>query len=135
MFRNPNSPGLRDKCRRARTVSGRSGCHCGQVSGIWPEVLKRAHAHKGASFVEIFQNCIVYNDGVFDHFTERSIADNWARKLKPSAGKAIVSAGKKDGRTFYRVRVVGLTSRTQAEQVASQLQAAYDLPKLWVGTE
>jgi 2-oxoglutarate ferredoxin oxidoreductase subunit beta len=39
-----------------------------------PEVLKRAHAHKGASFVEIFQNCIVYNDGAFDHFTERSIA-------------------------------------------------------------
>ncbi len=33
------------------------------------EVLKRAHAHKGASFVEIFQNCIVYNDGVFDDFT------------------------------------------------------------------
>src|SRR3546814_7422769 len=26
-----------------------------------PEVLKRAHANKGASFVEIYQNCIVYN--------------------------------------------------------------------------
>jgi hypothetical protein len=30
-----------------------------------PDVLKAAHAHKGASFVEIFQNCIVYNDEVF----------------------------------------------------------------------
>ena len=39
-----------------------------------PVVLKRAHAHKGASFVEIFQNCIVYNDGAFGHFTDRSIA-------------------------------------------------------------
>ena len=39
-----------------------------------PVVMKRAHAHKGASFVEIFQNCIVYNDGVFSHFTDRSIA-------------------------------------------------------------
>jgi len=39
-----------------------------------PVVLKRAHAHKGASFVEIFQNCIVYNDGAFAHFTDRSIA-------------------------------------------------------------
>jgi 2-oxoglutarate/2-oxoacid ferredoxin oxidoreductase subunit beta len=39
-----------------------------------PEVLKRAHAHKGASFVEIFQNCIVYNDGVFSHFTDREVA-------------------------------------------------------------
>lgn len=39
-----------------------------------PGVLKRAHAHKGASIVEIFQNCIVYNDGVFDHFTEKKSA-------------------------------------------------------------
>jgi 2-oxoglutarate ferredoxin oxidoreductase subunit beta len=39
-----------------------------------PVVLKRAHAHKGATFVEIFQNCIVYNDGAFAHFTDRSIA-------------------------------------------------------------
>ena len=39
-----------------------------------PGVLKRAHAHRGASFVEIFQNCIVYNDGAFRHFTEKAIA-------------------------------------------------------------
>jgi len=39
-----------------------------------PDILVRAHAHKGASFVEIFQNCIVYNDGVFNDFTERSVA-------------------------------------------------------------
>jgi len=40
-----------------------------------PEVLKRAYKHKGASFVEIFQNCIVYNDGAFKHFTEKSVQD------------------------------------------------------------
>ena len=39
-----------------------------------PVVLKRAHEHRGASFVEIFQNCIVYNDGAFDDFTERAVA-------------------------------------------------------------
>ena len=39
-----------------------------------PEILKRAHAHKGTSFVEILQNCIVYNDGVFDHITGRDVA-------------------------------------------------------------
>jgi 2-oxoglutarate/2-oxoacid ferredoxin oxidoreductase subunit beta len=38
------------------------------------DVLKRAHAHRGASFVEVFQNCVVYNDGVFDAFTEKSVA-------------------------------------------------------------
>jgi 2-oxoglutarate ferredoxin oxidoreductase subunit beta len=40
-----------------------------------PVVLKRAHAHRGTSFVEIFQNCIVYNDGVFAHFTDRAVAE------------------------------------------------------------
>ena len=39
-----------------------------------PEVLAAAHAHRGASFVEILQNCIVYNDGVFDRFTDRAVA-------------------------------------------------------------
>ncbi len=38
------------------------------------EVLKRAHAHDGASFVEIFQNCIVFNDAAFAEFTDRKIA-------------------------------------------------------------
>jgi Pyruvate:ferredoxin oxidoreductase and related 2-oxoacid:ferredoxin oxidoreductases, beta subunit len=39
------------------------------------EVLKAAHAHRGASFIEIFQNCIVYNDQVFAGFTERDTAE------------------------------------------------------------
>ncbi|MEJ7776241.1 MAG: 2-oxoacid:ferredoxin oxidoreductase subunit beta [Sphingomicrobium sp.] len=39
-----------------------------------PDVLKAAHAHRGASFVEIFQNCIVYNDEVFASFTEKQSA-------------------------------------------------------------
>src|SRR3546814_6798737 len=39
-----------------------------------PEVLKRAREHRGTSLVEIFQNCIVYNDGIFEGFTGRSVA-------------------------------------------------------------
>ncbi len=37
-------------------------------------VLKRAHAHRGTSFVEVFQNCVVFNDGVFDDFTAKDVA-------------------------------------------------------------
>jgi 2-oxoglutarate ferredoxin oxidoreductase subunit beta len=36
--------------------------------------LKRAHAHKGASFVEILQNCVVFNDAVFEHITGKEVA-------------------------------------------------------------
>lgn len=39
-------------------------------------VLKRAHQHTGTSFVEIFQNCIVFNDGAFSGFTAREAAAN-----------------------------------------------------------
>ena len=30
------------------------------------ETFKAAHAHKGVSFVEIFQNCVIFNDGAWD---------------------------------------------------------------------
>ncbi len=35
------------------------------------EVLRRAHQHEGAAFVEIYQNCNIFNDGAFFSFTER----------------------------------------------------------------
>ncbi len=37
-------------------------------------VLKAARDFKGASFVEIFQNCIVYNKDVFEDFTNKKTA-------------------------------------------------------------
>ncbi|TAL61260.1 MAG: 2-oxoacid:ferredoxin oxidoreductase subunit beta [Bacteroidetes bacterium] len=35
-------------------------------------ILKRAHEHHGTSFVEIYQNCNVFNDGAFEVFTEKA---------------------------------------------------------------
>jgi 2-oxoglutarate/2-oxoacid ferredoxin oxidoreductase subunit beta len=41
------------------------------------EILKRAANHKGAAFVEIYQNCKIFNDGVFDYATDKSVkSDN-----------------------------------------------------------
>jgi 2-oxoglutarate ferredoxin oxidoreductase subunit beta len=41
------------------------------------EVLRRASAHKGAAFIEIYQNCKIFNDEVFNYATDKSIkADN-----------------------------------------------------------
>ena len=34
-------------------------------------VLRRAHEHKGTSFVEIYQNCAVFNEGTFFAYTEK----------------------------------------------------------------
>jgi 2-oxoglutarate/2-oxoacid ferredoxin oxidoreductase subunit beta len=39
-----------------------------------PQVFRRAHDNKGASFVEILQNCIIYNDGAFEALTNKKTA-------------------------------------------------------------
>jgi 2-oxoglutarate ferredoxin oxidoreductase subunit beta len=36
------------------------------------EALIRSYKHKGASFLEIYQNCNIFNDGAFETFTEKS---------------------------------------------------------------
>ncbi|HWP38726.1 MAG TPA: 2-oxoacid:ferredoxin oxidoreductase subunit beta [Gemmatimonadales bacterium] len=60
------------------------------------DVLKRARAHIGASFVEVFQNCVVYNDEVFADFTEKTVAAE--RQLLVEHGKPLLfGAGKKRG--------------------------------------
>jgi 2-oxoglutarate ferredoxin oxidoreductase subunit beta len=56
-----------------------------------PDVLKAAHAHKGASFVEIYQNCIVYNDEVFASFTEKQAAQQ--KQLWLKAGEKMLFDG------------------------------------------
>lgn len=39
------------------------------------DVFKAAHEHRGASFVEIYQNCNVFNDGQFNGVTKRNVRD------------------------------------------------------------
>jgi 2-oxoglutarate ferredoxin oxidoreductase subunit beta len=46
------------------------------------DVLKQAHAFQGTSLIEIFQNCIVYNEDVFASFTDRKNAANTQLHLK-----------------------------------------------------
>lgn len=35
------------------------------------EMLRRSHAHQGTSFLEIYQNCNIFNDMAFEVFTEK----------------------------------------------------------------
>lgn len=76
-----------------------------------PTVLKAAHAHKGASFVEIFQNCIVYNADVFADFTEKANAATGQLWLEH--GKPMLFAGGTKGialdATALTLKVVDVT--------------------------
>ena len=35
------------------------------------EMVKESHAHKGTSFLEIYQNCNIFNDGAFSNLTDK----------------------------------------------------------------
>jgi 2-oxoglutarate ferredoxin oxidoreductase subunit beta len=56
-------------------------------------VLEAAHAFDGASFVEIFQNCIVYNEDVFESFVGKEHAA--VRQIRVEHGQPLLFA---DGR-------------------------------------
>ncbi len=66
-----------------------------------PEVLKAAHAHQGTGFVEIYQNCIVYNDDVFAPFTEKANAA--ANQVWLENGQPMLFNGGTKGLTLDRV--------------------------------
>lgn len=40
------------------------------------ETFKRAHEHHGAAFVEVYQNCNVFNDGAFDKILSKEARPN-----------------------------------------------------------
>ncbi len=65
------------------------------VSKKLPEVLKAAHAHQGAAFIEIFQNCIVYNKDVFDDFAAPKGAED--RQLWLEDGEPMLFGSEKSG--------------------------------------
>ena len=67
-------------------------------------MLKAAHAHRGASFVEIYQNCVVYNDDVFAGFTERDVAAEKQLWLQP--GEKMLFAGGAKGLALDVERLV-----------------------------
>ena len=39
-------------------------------------MLKRAAEHKGLAFIEIFQNCVIFNDGAFSDLTDKKIKED-----------------------------------------------------------
>ena len=44
-------------------------------------VLRAAAEHRGTAFVEIYQNCNIYNDGAFDLLKDSDTRDDWTIRL------------------------------------------------------
>src|SRR6476619_3390384 len=57
-------------------------------------VLKRAAEHKGTSFVEVYQNCNVFNDGAFEYATGRDVKADTTLELEH--GKPLIFGKNRD---------------------------------------
>ncbi len=58
------------------------------------ETFKAAHEHQGVSFVEIFQNCVIFNDAVWDAVYGKQNRDDQLLMLE--AGKPLLFGKNKD---------------------------------------
>ncbi len=61
-------------------------------------IMQAAHEHQGFAFVEILQNCVIFNDNAFGHITDREVRDDRQVDLQP--GKPLVFG--KDGEQGLR---------------------------------
>ena len=58
------------------------------------EVLKAASDHKGASFMQIYQNCNIFNDGAFEQYRDKAVRDDNLLELKH--GEPLIFGKNKD---------------------------------------
>lgn len=66
-------------------------------------VLKRAAEHRGTSFVEVYQNCNVFNDGAWDYATDKATKADTVIELEH--GKPLVFGKKRE----KGIRINGMT--------------------------
>jgi 2-oxoglutarate ferredoxin oxidoreductase subunit beta len=58
------------------------------------DVLTKAAAHKGSAFIEVYQNCKIFNDAVFEYATDKSVKAENVMYLEH--GKPLVYGAKSD---------------------------------------
>ncbi|MCR4411898.1 MAG: 2-oxoacid:ferredoxin oxidoreductase subunit beta [Thermoguttaceae bacterium] len=56
--------------------------------------LQRAAEHRGTSFVEVYQNCVVFNDGAFEYATDKQLRSEHTLELEH--GKPLVFGKNRD---------------------------------------
>jgi 2-oxoglutarate ferredoxin oxidoreductase subunit beta len=83
------------------------------------EVLRKAAEHKGAAFVEIFQNCNIYNDGAFD-----AVREEKANRIYLKHGEPIVFGA--DGERAVVQRTDGSCEVVETASVAESALLRHD---------
>jgi len=87
------------------------------------QMLLRSHAHKGTSFLEIYQNCNIFNDGAFEIFTEKGTKP--METLFLEQGKPLVFGAQRE----KGIRLEGFTP------TVVELGGAYSESDCWIHDE
>lgn len=61
---------------------------------LMQEIWREAQAHKGTSFIEVYQNCVIFNDGAFDELRDRAAREE--RQLVLRHGQPMIFGKNKD---------------------------------------
>src|SRR5262249_897692 len=89
-------------------------------------VLPRAAAHRGAAFLQAYQNRKVFNDGVFEYATEKT--DKADTLLYLEQGRPLVFGKDQNrGLALNGLRLEEVDATTQAERVLVHDEAAKDV--------
>jgi 2-oxoglutarate/2-oxoacid ferredoxin oxidoreductase subunit beta len=100
--------------------------------------LERAGHHRGSAFVEVLQNCNIFNDGAFRDFTERDVRED--RMLVLEHGKPMVFGKERDKGIRLRglhPQIVQLGNGVSEEDLlvhdeeAEDPYLAYMLSRMW----
>lgn len=83
------------------------------------DILSKSHLHKGTSFIEVYQNCNVFNDGTFLNFTDKKLKDQHIIHLEE--GQPLIFNQAKQG-----IRLNGL----KPEVV--NLEEGFSANELWI---
>jgi 2-oxoglutarate ferredoxin oxidoreductase subunit beta len=87
-------------------------------------MIKRASEHKGTAFIEILQNCVIFNDGAFEEYSDKAVKEDHSLFLEH--GKPMVFGKNKD----KGIRLDGTTP-----VVADLSRGKYSVNDLWVHDE
>lgn len=88
------------------------------------EMLNRSHEHSGTSFLEIYQNCNIFNDGAFFSFTEKVSKNENCLFLEH--GKPLI---------FGQEQEKGVRLDGMKPQVVDLREGKYSVDDLWVHDE
>jgi 2-oxoglutarate ferredoxin oxidoreductase subunit beta len=101
------------------------GCNATFVARTYDTNIKHmertfeaAARHKGASFVEIYQNCVIFNDGCFDDVVDKGVRDDRLLDLVPGE-PMVYGAGRDKG-----IKVEGFETIVSGAEDASVWDAA-----------